>query len=197
MQLSVRTSEPSLLPCAHSATTWLAPGPGCSPHPTPKLVPTPEGGPPSQDDHRIPCPDWFPPLMVPTPDGGLLLSCSSRPALMLVPTPDANRASPRGTSALEALRQEQARAPNMLGRRGPKRHTGRNLSSPSRQAPRGYTLAAQDHSGGTTPLLSAWERKWGPIPLGSSHMPLSSLNPSQGPTRRRVGRKLIQMQNDC
>jgi hypothetical protein len=37
--------------------------------------------------------------MVPTPEGGPLLSCSSRPTLMLAPSPDANRASPSGTSA--------------------------------------------------------------------------------------------------
>jgi hypothetical protein len=45
-----------------------------------------------------------------------------------------------GPPPLEALRQELGTCPVRDGRAVPKRLTGQNLSNPSRQAPRGYTL---------------------------------------------------------
>ena len=65
----------------------------------------------------------------------------------LVPTPEkAIMQVPVGPQPLEALRQEQAHTLYALGMPRGKRLTGRNLSSPSWQAPRGNPIAARDPS---------------------------------------------------
>jgi hypothetical protein len=106
---------------------------------------------------------------------------------MLVPTPDANSASPSGTSALEALRQEQAHAPNMLGRRSPKRTYQAPCCKPLVATPSRPEITAK-----VPPRCSPLGDENGvQSPWAAPTCPPSSLKPSQSPTRRTVGRKLL------
>ena len=163
-----RISDPSLLlppphgshpmPTASRARNWFPP----------LMVPTPDGGPfPGCPPHPIP--RLVPLLMVPTPEGGPLPSCPSRPAPMLAPPPDANRASPSGTSA----------PPRLCGRSRHMLRTCWGGEAPSAspagtsQAPRGKPLVA-------TPRGPRSQRRYHPaaLRLGTK---MGSKSPGQPP----------------